>query len=210
MYEENIEVAKDFHKFLHMNWRLPLWLGVIVEKLPTEMWIYQELLYDIRPTKIIETGSGYGGSALFFASILDLLGQGQVISIDVKEIERPKHPRIKYIIGNSVSEEVFREVRKMIKEEDVVLVSLDSDHYWEHVLSELELYSQLVTVGSYVVVEDTNEYARVPILKNGEKEAGPEKAVEEFLKKHQNFIVDRSREKFYISCCLKGYLRRIF
>jgi cephalosporin hydroxylase len=210
MYEENIEVAKEFHKFLHRNWRHPLWLGVVVEKFPTEMWIYQELIYDVRPTKIIETGSGYGGSALFFPSIFDLLGQGQVISIDIQEIDRPKHPRIKYIIGTSISEEVFSEVRKMVKENDIILVSLDSEYYWEHVLKELELYSQLVTVGSYIVVEDTNDYAKLPILKDDEIKEGPRKAVDEFLKKHPNFIIDRSREKFYISCCLKGYLRRIY
>jgi len=139
MYEENIEVAKEFHKFLHRNCRHPFWFGVVVEKPPTEMWIYQELIYDIRPTKIIETGSGYGGSALFFASMLDLLGQGEVISIDIREIERPKHSRIKYIIGNSASKKVFEEVRKIVKENDIVLVSVDSDHYWEHVLKELEL-----------------------------------------------------------------------
>lgn len=97
------------------------------------------------------------GSALYLASICDLIGQGKVITIDIEEREgKPNHKRITYIIGSSISEETVEKVKKLIKEGEKVLVILDSDHRKEHVLKELRIYSEFVTKDSYIIVKDTN------------------------------------------------------
>ena len=108
------QIVEDFHrlyindvfdKSLRVNW-----LGVEVIKYPTDLIVYQEIIHEIRPNLIVETGTHHGGSAMFFASMLDLIGQGKVISIDVKRRDLPHHPRITYLVGDSTSGDVVTEV----------------------------------------------------------------------------------------------------
>lgn len=182
------------------------WLGVRTDKCPLDLWIYQELLHELRPGLIVETGTAFGGSALYFASLCDLLGHGRVVTIDVQPQEhRPEHPRLEYYTGSSVAPETVEHVRKLAEEAGTVLVVLDSDHRKEHVLEELRLYAPIVTPGSYLVVEDTilNGHPVSP-----EFGPGPMEAVEEFLRTGPPFSPDRSREKLYLTFNPKGYLRR--
>jgi len=182
------------------------WLGVRTDKCPLDLWIYQELLHELRPDLIVETGTAFGGSALYLASLCGLLGNGQVLTIDVQEQEGwPEHPRLEYFRGSSVAPETLEHVRRRAEAAQTVFVVLDSDHRKEHVLEELRLYAPLVTPGSYIVVEDTilNGHPVSP-----EFGPGPMEAAEEFLRGDSAFKADRSREKLYLTFNPKGYLRR--
>lgn len=183
------------------------WLGFRVLKCPLDLWIYQEIVYETRPDLIIECGTLDGGSALFFASICDLVGWGEVVTIDIEARgERPQHSRITYLLGSSTSNEIMQQVTQRARDKKTVLVCLDSDHTKEHVLQEMRLYSPLVTKNSYLIVEDTivNGHPLTP-----EFGPGPMEAVEEFLMETDAFMADTSKEKFYASFNPRGYLKRI-
>src|SRR5207245_1529865 len=114
-----------------------------------------------RPDMIIETGTMFGGSAIFLASICDLLGGGEVVSVDlVHRRALPKHPRVEFILGSSVDRAVLDHMRFRAAGKETVMVVLDSDHSCDHVLAELDAYAPLVTPGSMLVVEDTNVNGR--------------------------------------------------
>lgn len=182
------------------------WLGTPVFKCPLDLWIYQELIISLRPDKIIECGTAYGGSALFMASMCDLIDNGQILSIDIVETPgRPTHSRITYFEGSSTSGSVVSRVRSSIQDGDKVMVVLDSDHSKLHVLDELRIYSNIVTKGSYLVVEDTviNGHPAFPSFG-----PGPMEAVEEFLMQTQDFTVDREMEKHLLTFNPRGYLRK--
>jgi cephalosporin hydroxylase len=183
------------------------WLGVPVWKSPLDLWIYEELIYRTRPDVLVEAGTYKGGSALFFASIFDLIGNGQVVTIDIYAYpNRPQNGRITYLLGSSTSNDVIEKVKSIIRPGNRVMVVLDSDHHKEHVLNELKSYSPLITPGCYLVVEDTNLSSH-PIVHG--PWPGPMEAVEEFLKSNHDFIQDRSCEKFGATMCPGGWLRRI-
>lgn len=92
------------------------WLGTPIQKCPTDLWIYQEIIFELRPDVVIETGTADGGSALFFASLFDLIGKGRIITIDVQDVkERPKHDRITYLLGSSTAKEIVEQVKKTRK-----------------------------------------------------------------------------------------------
>lgn len=181
-------------------------MGVETLKCPLDLWIYQEILFELRPRFIVECGTASGGSALFLASVCDLLGEGQIISVDIQPMpNRPEHPRINYLLGSSVSEDIARRIKETVKDAETVLVILDSDHSREHVLQELRLYSGLVTPGSYLIVEDTNVNGHPVYQLHGD---GPMEAVETFLSETGEFTSDREREKFFLTFSPKGFLRK--
>jgi len=201
-------ILNYFHKYFYYSraWANTYWLGIKILKSPLDLWVYQEILFELQPDIIIECGSASGGSALFYASICDIINRGRIISIDIEERERPIHERIKYLIGSSISAEIIAKIKKEIKAADKVLVSLDSDHHKDHVLSELKLYSQIVTKDSYLIVEDTNINGHPVVPKYG---PGPMEALEEFLKENNDFIIDRTREKYYLTFHPNGFLLKI-
>jgi cephalosporin hydroxylase len=204
-------IVRRFHKLYYyarkQTWENTRWLNIQTAKCPLDLWVYQEIICQTKPDIIIETGTARGGSALFLSSICDLLNHGRIITIDVKEFDnRPQHQRIKYLSGSSVSEEIVEEVRRSIKAEDRVMVVLDSDHRAEHVLRELNIYGHLVTIGNYLIVEDTNVNNHPVLPLYG---AGPMEATEQFMKGRKDFVQDRQREKFFMTFNPKGYLRRV-
>ena len=204
----------EFHKLFYETayagrdgWSNPKWMGVEALKCPFDLWIYQEILYEIKPDLILETGTARGGTALFLASILDGLGSGQLVSIDiVRRPEWPVHSRVTYLTGSSTSVPILDEVRRRVAGASCVMVILDSDHKKDHVLEELRLYSPFVTKGSYLIVEDTNVNGRPVFPGFG---PGPGEAVDEFLKKNPAFARDPSRERFFVTFNPGGYLRRL-
>jgi cephalosporin hydroxylase len=179
---------------------------VRARKCPLDLWAYQEIIYETRPDIIVECGTADGGSALFFASICDLVRNGRVITVDITESARPTHERITYLTGSSVNEETVGCIRHTITDGDKVMVILDSDHTKDHVRKELRLYSDLVTVGNYLTVEDTNINGH-PVLKSFGP--GPMEAVQEFLTGNEDFIIDKNREKFFMTFNPEGYLKRV-
>jgi cephalosporin hydroxylase len=200
-----------------LSYRLT-WMGIPIIQLPEDLLMMQELIYKMRPQVIVETGTAHGGTAIFYASMLALLGQGRVISVDVEirhynRLAIHAHPlseRITLIEGSSVSDAVVADVRQMIRPREVVLVALDSNHSYAHVRAELEAYAPLVTPGSYLVVFDgiMDSVADAP---NGRPEwttDNPGRAVEDFLSHHPEFEIDRYYNRLLVTYCPAGFLRR--
>ena len=183
------------------------WLGRQIWKTPCDLWLYQEVLWDVKPQRVIECGTYEGGTAQWLASVLEHVGGGEVMTIDIdRHAGVPKHRRLTYQFGSTVSEETVTVVRDWIGGAQPVMVILDSDHQAAHVLKELDLYAPLVTVGSYIVVEDTHigHPWKVPGI-----ERGPAEALADWLPLHPEFEVDRARDKYSHSVCTGGFLRRI-
>lgn len=187
-------------------WTDATWLGAQALKNPLDLWVYQEIMVETRPDLVVETGTYRGGSAFFLASICDLVGAGEVVSIDIEPVrdDYPAHPRITYLGGRSSTDpDVVAEVRARAEGKRALIV-LDSDHSQAHVEAELAAYGPLVPLGGYVIVEDSNiGRIRKDLL------PGPLEAVEAFLARTDAFEIDRAREKFLITFNPSGYLRRV-
>jgi cephalosporin hydroxylase len=184
------------------------WLGQPIWQYPLDAWLLQEVISDLRPDLIVETGTYQGGSALFFAGLCTLLGRGRVISIDVDARETVPHPRIEYIAGSSTDPEVVAEVKARKEELGArqVLIVLDSDHSAAHVRKELEAYAPLVSDGSYVHVQDgmLDHLPRWRRLR-----PGPAVAIRDFLRAHPEFERDLEVERRYVMTAhVSGWLRR--
>lgn len=219
-YDDNFMerlIADSFHVMYYAsnvwNGGNTKWLGVGLFQHPMDMWIKQEIVFETKPTLIIETGSANGGSALFYATILDQMQQGRIVSIDLQDeksgmgIPKFKHRRINFLKGNSVDLGVVKKIKAMIKPSDRVMVGLDSDHTAEHVLKELKIYGPLVTSGCYMVIDDTNLGGH-PIMNQNVPGPGPWAAVAEYLEKEKSFEIDQSRHKFYMTWSPNGFLRK--
>jgi cephalosporin hydroxylase len=181
------------------------WLGTRTHKIPLDLWIYQEIIEETRPDLIVETGTAYGGSAAFMAAICELVGNGEVVSIDINPVspDYPEHPRLTYLGGrSSVSEDVLADVRRLAEGKRTMVV-LDSDHSQAHVAAELEAYGPLVSQGCYLIVEDTSIG-----LVSRDLLPGPTQAVRQFMSATDDFEIDASRERFMITNNPGGYLRR--
>src|SRR5579862_171157 len=157
-------IARKFQAVYYNSlvWTSTKWLGIASEQAPTDNWNMQELIVELRPDYVIETGTLYGGTTLFYADVLSYVNpQGKVITIDIepKVAEASKVPlwnqRVELIVGSSVDPKVTDHVAQEVLGKKV-LVTLDSLHTREHVLKELDIYSKLVSPGSYLVVQDTN------------------------------------------------------
>jgi cephalosporin hydroxylase len=179
-----------YYEKKNQTWGNTTWMGVPVHKNPCDLWIYQEIISKNRPDFIIETGTFMGGSALYLANICDLVGRGEIITVDIRPRDnRPEHKRITYRTDSSISDDTIDTVKYCSHRGKTVMVILDSDHRKIHVMEELRLYSKIVTPGQYLIVEDTNI--------NGHPSApgwgpGPMEAVQEWLPKNKNFVCDES------------------
>ncbi len=214
MHPEHREIIRQFHEHYYYTgyafggtWKQTYWMGIFCWKCPLDLWIYQEILHELRPEVIIEVGTAGGGTSLFLAHMCDIIGRGRVITIDIQDvINAPLHPRISYLKGDSTSEEMLRLVRAGTTGATPVMVILDSDHSMEHVFKELRAYSEFVTAGSYLIVEDTNINGH-PVLPDFGP--GPMEATRAFLAANPDFIVDGSREKFLMTQNPSGYLKKV-
>lgn len=198
------------------------WLGRPIIQFPQDILAMQELIWEIKPDLVIETGVAHGGSCIFYASMLELLGgQRRVIGIDVDirqhnrvEIERhPLYKRITLLEGSSISQEIVHAVYEIARGCERVLVVLDSLHTHEHTLSEMKLYSPLIKNGSYLVVFDTvieDLPEDLLVDRPWGKGNNPKTAVWEFLKTNNRFEIDQEIEnKLLITVAPDGYLRCI-
>ena len=200
------------------------WLGRPIIQLTEDMILMQEIIFNVKPDLIIETGIAHGGSLIFSASILQLIGKGSVIGIDIdirkhNRIEIEKHPmfkRIKMIEGSSIDEKIVKKVYRLAKSKKQILVILDSNHSHEHVFRELELYSTLVKKNSYLIVFDTviDDISTPKTFSHHKRPWGkgdnPKTAVKSFLKTNNRFIIDKEIEnKLMITVAPCGYLKCI-
>ena len=184
--------------------RRTTWRGRIVQKTPGDLWMYQQIIYETKPDLILETGTLFGGSAQYLADLCDVFGRGRVITIDVRSVTKPEHPRVTYLRGSSVSDAVHDALAPQLAGR--VMVILDSDHSQQHVAGELERFAPYVTPGCYLIVEDTNLNGHPVRPDFG---PGPWEAVKAFVPKHPEFVVDRDREQFMYTWSPFGYLRRV-
>lgn len=176
------------------------WLGVITAKNPTDAWLYQEIIYKVKPDFILETGSNEGGGAIFLASMLDLCNiDGVVYSIELEKYKMPSHPKIHWVGGDSTDPAIINMISQKAEGKRGSVI-LDSDHSSEHVLKEMKAYWPIVAKDSYLIVEDTWWQPG-----NG----GPHDAVEEFLKENKNFIIDESMHRYRTTNNPNGFLKRI-
>lgn len=198
------------------------WLGRPIIQFPQDIVAMQEIIWNIKPQLIVETGIAHGGSLIFYASMLELLGaDGMALGIDIdirahNKVEIEKHPmfkRIKMLEGSSFDKDVVSQVYEFAKGKAPILVVLDSMHTYAHVMEELKAYSPLVTKDSYLVVFDTvvedmpDDFFQDRPWGKGNN---PKTAVFEFLKSNDRFIVDKEIEnKLLITVAPDGYLKCI-
>lgn len=199
------------------------WMGRPIIQYPQDMIAMQEIIWNIKPDLIIETGIAHGGSLIFYASLLELIGKGEVLGIDIdirehnrKEIENhPMFKRIKMIQGSSIDPAIVAEVKSHTKGKQTILVTLDSNHIHDHVLAELKMYSPFVSVDSYIVVYDTiveklpKDYLPGHLRPWGIGD-NPWTALNTFIGENPQFEIDKSiNNKLLISVAPDGYLKRM-
>lgn len=184
------------------------WLGHDIIKTPMDCWVYQEIIFETRPDYVIELGVMFGGATHFYASILDLVGHGEVLGIDVSlaKARGPDNPRIRYLEGSSTAPEMVERVRSIVAGKRVLVIA-DSDHEKNHVLAEIRAYAPMVHVGGYFVVEDslndTMGYHPVP-------NEGPQAAAHAFMASDDRFVVDRRwGERYVMTLNPDGFLLRV-
>lgn len=202
------------------------WMGRPIIQYPQDMIAMQEIIWDIKPDLIIETGIAHGGSLIYYASLLELLsisgfGCGKVLGVDIdirehnrKEIEsHPMYKNIDMIQGSSISQEVIDQVKKQAEGKERILVILDSNHTHKHALDELIAYAPLVSKDSYCVVFDSL-IEDMPADSYPDRPWGPgdnpKTAVWEYLKTHPEFAIDKSiQNKLLITVAPDGYLKKL-
>ena len=203
------------------------WMGRPIIQYPQDLVAVQEIIWEVKPDLIIETGVAHGGSAVFFASLLELNAQcggprdAEVwcVEIDLRTHNRealeshPMYSRLRIFDGSSIDEKIVSVIADKAAKCQRVMVILDSNHTHEHVLGELKLYASLVSVGSYCVVFDTviEDLDGVDFVdRPWGKGDNPKTAVAEFMKTNSDFIVDIAiDEKLLISAAPSGYLKRV-
>lgn len=228
---QNDELKASAHNFLEASLAPKYsynfsWMGRPIIQYPQDMIAMQEIIWEIKPDLIIETGIAHGGSLIFSAAMLELVAsctgiEGEVIGLDIdirphnkKAIEEhPMYKRITMIEGSSIAPEIVAQVVALAKGKQRVLVCLDSNHTHDHVLAELQAYAPLTTVGSYCVVFDT-VVEDMPKELSGDRPWGPgnnpKTAVFEYLKTHDEFVINKDIDhKLLISVAPDGYLKRV-
>lgn len=175
------------------------WRDCSILKMPSDLMLYHQAIYENKPDFIIETGTKYGGSALFLADMCELVGNGHVITIDIEDRQRPKHNRVTYIKGSSIDRAVIDKVKEMVSGKSVMVI-LDSSHVFRHVMWELHHYSKLVTLGQYLVVEDCYS-------KYGEPSEAMQ-ARDWLLKRTRKFTLTHPEKRFLVGLSMGGWLLR--
>ena len=202
----NMPLSSVLQKIQDRIMRDTSYFGIKTLQSPNDFWVYQEIIYKIKPDVLIEIGNYCGGSALALAHIFDAMKHGQIIGLDIDQSKIHKlvrnHPRITLIEGDAC--ELYDQVRSMVSAYERVLIIEDSAHTFENTLNVLRLYSKLIKPGDYFIVEDS-------ICRNGltvGPNPGPYEAIEAFIEEGADFDIDRERESFLITWNPKGYLKR--
>ena len=200
-HAEEIAAANRLFYDSPMTWRTTTWRGHQAFKCPTDLWVYQEMLLSRRPDLVIETGTAFGGTAMFLADMMDLFGiDGRVVTVELsEEYEPPVHHRIVPLKGSSTDPAIIERVREYAAGAKTVVVILDSDHRALHVAAELAAYAPMVTLDSFLVVEDTNLGPD-----------GPWDAVPPYLAVNGgHFVPQPMLERYLITFNPNGYLWKI-
>ena len=199
MAKKPIDMLKDAAQYaLHRRGpaKRGSWRGVRAIRYPTDLMLYAEIIMEQKPDLIVETGTRYGGTALFLADVCRLINHGRVVSIDIDGQfgEVPQHTRLTCLRGDSVSPEIVEKV--YAKAGKSALVILDSDHSPAHVAAELKAYAPLLAVGNYIIAEDL-------------KSEGAHVSVMRFLRKNKQFALDKNCGKYGIHAGEGGFIKRV-
>jgi cephalosporin hydroxylase len=212
--QEEAEVERSIDQFEEIDqWSLKLrkkqpifFLGVPMRQIPTDNWQMSEMMYEVKPDYVIEAGTLYGGSALYYAGMLEFINpDAKVLTVDINEeqihAEAKNHPlwakRVKFYLGSSIAPEIHEQLKAEIGEGKKVFVTIDTLHAPKHVTAELDLYSQYVSVGSYMVLQDTY-YEGLP------------EVLDEFLKTHPGWERDsKADDRFIFTKYRGGFLKRV-
>jgi len=228
---ENEVLKKTAHDFLEKSAESDYsynfsWMGRPIIQYPQDIVAMQEIIWDVKPDLIIETGIAHGGSLIFSASMLTLLEacgeieKGEVLGIDIdirehnkKAIEdHPMSQKITMFQGSSIDDEMIAKVYEFAKKGKKILVCLDSNHTHDHVLDELKAYAHLASIGSYCCVFDTliEDMPEGFYDRPWDKGNNAKTAVWEYLKENDDFVIDKDIEnKILITVAPDGYLKRI-
>jgi cephalosporin hydroxylase len=211
--QDEAEVERSIDSFEEIDqWSLKLrkkqpiyFLGLPMRQIPTDNWLMSELMYEVKPDYIIEAGTLYGGSAVYYAAMLEFINpDGKVLTVDINEeqihAEAKANPlwdkRVKFFLGSSIAPEVHEQLKAEIGEGKKVFVTLDTLHAPKHVAAELDLYSQYVSSGSYMILQDTY-YENLP------------EVLDEFLEKHPDWErVEKLDDRFIFTKYRGGFLRK--
>jgi cephalosporin hydroxylase len=185
------------------------WMGARAHKNPMDAWIYQEILFEVKPDVVVEIGSAYGGTTLYLSHMLDLIGAGTVVSVDIDRTHfSVKHPRIVEVTGDSGAAEVVARVGELCRGKRTLVIH-DGDHAMAPVLRDLRAYGPLVSVGSYLIVEDGVMDLFRPGDGIGTVAPGPLPAIETFVGEHPEFETDMTRERYLMTYNPRGFLKRV-
>jgi cephalosporin hydroxylase len=205
-FKENMEYnQKELHKLfynhIHIQRQHPTWKGITILKMPSDIQLYHEVIWENKPDLIIEIGTKFGGLSLYLQDQLDLIGNGgKVATVDVSDQVKEKDPRITYILRNSIHEDTRKELFEMAKDKKVMMI-LDGNHNRNQVKWELHYYKDIVTSGQYMVVEDCYS-------KTGEL-YGPGEAKDWFLKRTKKYIQTDIDKKYLVGFNISGWLRKV-
>jgi cephalosporin hydroxylase len=184
------------------------WMGLPAWKNVLDAWVYQEIIHETKPEIIIEIGNAHGGSTLYLAHLLDLVGKGEVIAVDIDHSKfRAEHPRIKRVTGDSAAPDTIERVEDLAVGREGMVIH-DGDHSREHVLADLHAYAKFVAPSCYLIVEDTV----IDLFRAGDglgSVNGPLGAVEQFVQEDPRFLIDSDREAFVLTFNPRGYLKRV-
>jgi len=207
------------------------WMGRPVIQLPEDLLRTQEVIYRLQPDVIVETGIAHGGSLIFYASLCKAMGKGRVIGVDI-EIRPPNREAlenhelfdfIELIEGDSISPQIVDQVASQIGPDETVFVMLDGNHTQTHVQAELELYSPLVSVGSYLVAADGVMQDLAGLQRYQDARANddwhwnnPQVAARQFVADNPNFVIEPPKFEFNespiteaITYCPDGWIKRV-
>lgn len=216
--DRELTIVSDEHDYSYM-WN---WLGLPIIQMPADIVVTQEIIWQNRPQVIIETGVARGGSVVLHASMLQLIGEGQVVAVDIdirphNRAAVEEHPlayRVTLIEGSSVEADVLDQLEAAIGDAERVMVVLDSNHTHEHVLAEIELYTRFVTPGQFMIVADTL-VEDLPYQEHRPRPWGPgdnpKTAVDQYLKENPGvYEVDEVvNSKLLLTSSRGGYLRKL-
>lgn len=188
------------------------WFGIETLQNPNDVWITQEIMWEVHPDFVIEAGTYKGGSAALWATMLEQINpEGRVITIDIEDLaaDAKKLPivqrKVDFIVASSTDSATVADIAKRVKGKKVMMI-LDSAHTKEHVLKEIQLYSPLISVGSYLIVQDSNNNGHPNTPNYG---PGPWEAIHAFMPTTKDFIIDKSRERLLLTVSPDGFLKRI-
>lgn len=205
--EQHGETLQAFHKIWYEaphTWQITYFMGIGIMKCPNDLWMYQQLVVEHRPVAVVETGTYKGGSALWFAFLMDMaqVAGGRVWTVDVKDYRQCSHPRITFLDGDSTDPALVAALAEDLPEAGPRMIVLDSDHSTAHVYQELCLFAPLARVGDWVIVEDTN-------ISWGD-ELGARGGVERYLREHPGeFHQDLLCERWLLTMSPGGWMQRI-